>query len=291
MRPLGQVEPGVLDGRPDAVGVEGIAHDRVADAVATADPLGVADHHDLRLVELDTGRAGGHRREQRPVVHHVGVGRHLDLAERDGDAEAGRAVGQVHRLVGVVGPDGLAARLRVTDGVDRQQRRLGLHVVHVGRVGDAGALHGDLHGVGDLADHPGVADLLGQDRLAHREPDRQPRLVGLLGLVGWHGGEDRRVRADDPVGAAGPHDRHLLDLVGRSPLGDQHLAEGAVGDDPGVVVDAAVALGLADDGDHAAGVHHAVVDELGQLAGVGHAVDRDLADLDGLGHGGHLLLG
>ena len=54
MRTVGQLETRVLDGAPDAVGVEGIAHDRVADAVATPDALGVADDHDLGLVELDT---------------------------------------------------------------------------------------------------------------------------------------------------------------------------------------------------------------------------------------------
>ena len=73
-------------------------------------------------------------------------------------------------------------------------------------------------------------------------------------VLGRDGREDRRVRADHAVGAAGPHDRDLLDLVGRGALGDQHLAERPVGDDPGVVVDPAVALGLADDRDHAVGV-------------------------------------
>jgi hypothetical protein len=96
------------------------------------------------------------------------------------------------------------------------------------------------------------------------------------------------VGADDAVGAAGPHDRHLLDLLGRGALLDEDLAERPVGDDAGVVVDAAVALGLADDGDDAAGFHDAVVDELGELGGVRDAVDRDLADLNGLGHVTHL---
>ena len=66
---------------------------------------------------------------------------------------------------------------------------------------------------------------------------------------------------------------------------EQHLAEGAVGDDPRVVVDPAVALGLADDGDDPVGLHDAVVDELGQLGGVTDVVQRDLADLDRCGHG------
>src|SRR5690349_8316542 len=48
----------------DAVGVERVVHDRVADAVATADAGGVADHHDLGLVELD---ARGARSEERRV--------------------------------------------------------------------------------------------------------------------------------------------------------------------------------------------------------------------------------
>ena len=145
-------------------------------------------------------------------------------------------------------------------------------------------LHGHLHRVGDLGDHRDPADVLGQQLLAHREADGQPRLVGGRDVLGRHGREDRRVRADHAVGAAGPHDRHLLDLVGRGALLDEHLAEGAVGDDPGVVVDAAVALGLADDRDHPVGVQDAVVDQLGELARVGDGVDRDLAYFDGVGH-------
>ena len=96
-----------------------------------------------------------------------------------------------------------------------------------------------------------------------------------------HGG----VRRQHPVGAAGPDDRDLPDLLGGAgALGGDHLAERPVGDDPGVVVDAAVALGLADHRDDPIGVEHPGVDQRGQLAGVGHAVQRDLADLDRLGH-------
>ena len=63
------------------------------------------------------------------------------------------------------------------------------------------------------------------------------------------------------------------------------VEKGAVGDDPGVVVDATVALGLADDGDDSARLHDAVVDELRELGGVGDSVDRNLADLNGFWHG------
>src|SRR3712207_8691276 len=55
-------------------------------------------------------------------------------------------------------------------------------------------------------------------------------LLGLLDGVLGQGGEDRGVRADDAVRTAGPHDRHLLDLLGRAgALLLQDLAECAVG--------------------------------------------------------------
>ena len=65
VRTLGQVQAGVADRRPDAVGVQGVLHHRVADAVAAADAAGVADDDDLRLVELDAGGAGGDRGVER----------------------------------------------------------------------------------------------------------------------------------------------------------------------------------------------------------------------------------
>ena len=142
---------------------------------------------------------------------------------------------------------------------------------------------------GDLLDHRGVADLLGQERLAHREARGEAQLLArrvVLGDVG--GGEDGGVGADHAVGAAGPHDRDALDLLGVGAAGDQGLTERPVGDDAGVVVDAAVALGLADDREDAVGRDHPVVDQLRQLRGIGDGVDRDLADLDGGRRGGHV---
>ena len=131
VRALGEVEAGILDRRPDAVLVEGVVHHRVADAVAATDTAGIADDDDLRLVELDARGARGHRREQLAVVHDVGIGRHLDLAEGDGDAERGAAVGQVHRLVRVLGPHPVSAGLGIADRVNGQQRGLGLYVMHM----------------------------------------------------------------------------------------------------------------------------------------------------------------
>jgi len=178
-----------------------VMHNRSLYSAVASCSSGVADHDDLGLVELHARRAGGHRGVEAAVVHDVGVGGHVDLTERDGDAEAGGAVGQVHGLVGVLGPHLLASRLGVANRVDRQQRGLGLDVVNISRVGDAGPRHGDLDRVGDLGDHADITDLLGQDRLAHGEADGEPGLVGLLSLGRVYGGEDRRVRADHAVGS------------------------------------------------------------------------------------------
>ena len=76
----------------------------------------------------------------------------------------------------------LAARLRVAHQVDGEQRRLGLHVMHVGRVVDAGVAHGRAHAVGDLLDHRRPADVLRQKLGAHRRADGEPRFVGRPGL-------------------------------------------------------------------------------------------------------------
>src|SRR5690606_14562335 len=79
VRALRQVQAGVADRGPDPVHIEGVLHHRVSDAVPPADAARVAHHHDLRAVELHAGGAGGDRRVQAEVVHHVAVVGHLDL--------------------------------------------------------------------------------------------------------------------------------------------------------------------------------------------------------------------
>ncbi len=246
-------------------------------------PAHVADHDDLGHVEFDAARTRGDRRvEGQVAVDLVGRG-HLDLAQRDRDAEGGRGVGDVHRRAGVLGDHVVAAGLRVVDGRQGQERGLGLHVVDVARVVDAGDLHGLADARRDLLHHGGAADVLGEDDLAHRDADAQPGFVGLHRRGGVDGGEDRsraatgrrRCRPTRPAGT---------DSGRRVALGRQDLAERAVGEDAGVVVDAAVALGLADDGEHAGRLDHAVVDQLREPGRVGHALDGDLAYLDGVRH-------
>ena len=81
----------------DAVDVERVPHDRMADAVAPAGARLVAEQDDLRLRQLDAGRAGRDRRVEIEVFADLLRPRHLDLAERDRDAERGRAVRHAHR--------------------------------------------------------------------------------------------------------------------------------------------------------------------------------------------------
>src|SRR5699024_7970695 len=168
------------------------------------------------------------------------------------------------------GPDRFAASLRFADGVVGQQRCLGLHIVHICRVTDAGLAHGVLDRGGHLFAHRRATDLFGLQLLAHGESHAQPRLIGLGGLLFGQRGEHGGVRADDAVGAAGPHDGNLADLVHRAgALFFDDLTERAVGDNASVIVDTAVAFGLSDDGDDAVGLHDPVVDELCQFTGVG----------------------
>ena len=209
----------------DRVEVQRIAHHRVADAVGAARVRSVADDDDLRAVKLDAGRARGNRGVQVEVPADLLGPWHLDLAEADRHAQARRAVGHVHRGVDVLAEDALPARLCVVDRLEGEQRRLGLHVVHVGRVDDPRPLHRDLHAGGDLLDHRGPADVLGEDHVAHGDADRDPtpgsvpdRVLGPAGAR-----EHGRVGGDHAVAATRPDHGDLPDLV--------HGAAAALGED------------------------------------------------------------
>ena len=287
MRPLRQLEAGVADGVPHAVGVEGVLHHAVPDAVAAADAADVAERPRSAPGRARLRRSRTRRREySERSLWICSARRHLDLAERDGDAERGRGVGDVHRLEGVLGPDVVAAALGVVDGVEREQRGLGLHVVHVGRVGDAGPLHRDRArrrrpsrpSRAGRCPRAGSARSSRSRRRAGARRSAAPRRRATVAKMVACGEMTPSVPPDHTMGIC------LTSSIDRVPLSIEHLAECAVGDDAGVVVDAAVALGLADDGDDAVGLDDAVVDEPGQPGRVADALDRDLAHLDGLGH-------
>ena len=185
---------------------------------------------------------------------------HLDLAERDRNPECRGAVRDVHRFQGLVGEDRLPASPGLSDRLHREQRSLGLHVVNICRIGDPGIGHGAGDSAGDLLDHRRPADVLGQDDVAHGDTDRESQLVAQRSI---HPGEHGGVRAEDSVDTPGPHHRDLFDLRdGTCPQFDQDLAKRLVGEDPGEVVDAAVALGLADDGEHVVRGEDPLIDEV-----------------------------
>ena len=94
----------------------------------------------------------------------------------------------------------VAASLRVLDGVDGEQRRLGLDVVDVLGIGNAGVLHRRAHALGDLLHHRRAADVLRLDRRAHGDADDEARLVGRAGLV--VAGEDGGMGGNDAIAAA-----------------------------------------------------------------------------------------
>ena len=184
----GQLQPGIADGVVYAVDVERVAHDRMADPIAAAGPRFVAEQHDLRLRELHARGAGRDRGVELEVSADLLGARHLDLAERDRDPERGRAVGDAHRVVHLAG-DVLAARLRIAHGIDGEQRRLGLDVMHVLRIVDAGVAHRGFHRIRDLLDHRRPADVLGKSSaliavpIARRDFDDGPVLSLLANTV------------------------------------------------------------------------------------------------------------
>ncbi len=175
--------------------------------------------------------------------------------------------------------DVLAASLRVAHGVDCQQRRLGLHVMHVLRIVDAGIAHRRLDRRRDLLDHRRPSDILGLELRAHRGADRQPQLRGWagLGVPGKYGG----MRRDDAVATTGPDHRNARDFGFASLAAfQQHAAERLVRQYPGEVVDPTVAFGLADDRDHLVGSEFAGGDAILQAGSVLHGLELDLRDFN-----------
>ena len=157
------------------------------------------------------------------------------LAEGDGDAEPGGAVGDPHGFMNLAG-HGLAAPVRLPHGVDGEQWRLGLHIVDVRRVADPRVGHRRADAVRNLLHHRRPADVLGQDRRAHGGPHGEAQCVCRPRLV--VAGEDGRVRREHPVAAAGPDHGDFADLglAARAVL-EQDAAKGGVRQDAGEVVE------------------------------------------------------
>ena len=119
----------------------------------------------------------------------------------------------------------------------------------------------------------------GKDLGAHRGADDQPRFVRRAGLGVAR--EHRRMRRDDAVAAARPHHRDFRDLgFGAAAELLQHRAERLVGEDAGEIVDAAIAFGLADDGDHFIGLELSLLIAGLDAGGVLHVLQFDFGDFN-----------
>jgi hypothetical protein len=145
----------------------------MADAVASAGAGLVPEQHDLRLRQLHTRGARGDRRIEVEVFADRLGARHFDLAERHRNAERSGPVRHAHGVVYLAGHV-MPARLRVAHRVDRQERRLGLHVMHVLGIADAGIAHRGLHALRHLFDHGRPADVFRHELGAHRGADGKP---------------------------------------------------------------------------------------------------------------------
>ena len=173
-------------------------------------------------------------------MHDVLVGRHLDLAERHRDAQGGAAVGEVHRLVvcsvQTVSPRDFASRIvwMVSSGVLVctwcTSPRSVIPARSIATFTASATLV--IIAVRPMSSGPGA-------RSSRSRPSAGARRSAPASVVA-------KIVACGLITPSVPpdHDRDLPDGLGVGALLDQHLAERPVGDDPRVVVDAAVALGL-----------------------------------------------
>src|SRR5262245_41372614 len=277
--PVRELEPGIAYGPIDAVDVERVLHDAMTDAVAAARARPVAHEHDLRLDQLYARGARRNRREEVEVLADLIGARHWQLSQGHGDPERRGAVGDAHRVVDLAG-DGVTPPLRVLDPVDGEQRRLGLHVVHVLRVLDARVLHRGPHALRDDLHHARSADVLGLQLCAHGGSYHQACLGrrARAAVPSEHGG----VRGDDAVTTSRPHHGNRGDfrLAARAVL-RQHPTESLVGEESREVVDASVSFGFPYHGDHLFGGELAGAQALLQAGGILHALQLDLCHFDG----------
>ena len=184
--------------------------------------------------------------------------RQLQLAERHRNAERRGAARQPHGFQRIANSSPCTARCRPPRLADRQQRALHLDVVHVLRVGDARVRHGGADAGRHLLDLMHAPQMLARQirrtcaterqRAAVRAPRRcrAPRTPSCV------------VRSAPSV----PPDITTRDALHRRVrnVAAQHGLQRAHGEPAGEIVDEAVALRLAEDGEHAGGIDGAVRD-------------------------------
>ena len=141
--------------------------------------------------------------------------------------------------------------------------------MEIGGCVDARVLDRGAHAVGGNARVDGGPEFLGEKVARVGGADREPLASGRPAAVGL-AREDRRVRAHQALGAAGPDDGDALgdrlDLLPGA-LGQQQL-ERERRERAREVVDAPVALGFAEDGHDVLGAERPLVEEARRLAHV-----------------------
>ena len=173
-------EAKIGEGAADAVGVERVGEDGVGDAKRPRPFLAHADHDDLIALDLDAGRTTGDRGIGAEIVENGGFGRPLegDLAEGLADAESGCGAAETHKLAGIVACGPGAEPLGDNDVGERESGNLDLYEVYVGRIGDAGPVHGLPYGDGGEIDLGLAPDILGPQVRREASPDRESLAVG-----------------------------------------------------------------------------------------------------------------
>ena len=204
----------------------------------------------------------------------------VDLAERQRDAERCGATRQPHRGIGVRGRDRPAIGLRLGDPLAGQKRAFDLDPMDVAHIGNRGPLHRRADRLGHRHCLRRPADGLGRQRRGMRRADREGLAAGGGGGAAA-GGEDQEMRRQPTLGAAGHDHRNPRgDGVGGDPeTRRQHRRHGRQRITASEIVDAAIALGLAEDRNDLIGSQPSPIDQFAdprRVAGIahGHAVDQ-----------------
>jgi hypothetical protein len=169
-----------------------------------------------------------------------------------------------------------------------EQGTLDLHEMQVGELVDAGIGRSALHRVGGGVDLRAAADLVRREVAGEGHAEREPpaavagRRVAGRRVVGRAPREHAQVRRQHALGPARHHQRDAcLDLRHRQAemaaeqRGDRHARIFA-----GEVVDAAIALGLAEHRDHVGRSDAAAVEQCRQPGDVARPAAGDAKDLD-----------
>ena len=273
-----------------------VGHDAVSNHKRAGRGVRIAEDHHHIVHQLDAGRGGGHRRKQPPIPQDLLIADiAVDLPECGGHAERRGAARIGHRPIRAGRHRLLPSGLGGLDPLARQQRTFDLHEMHLLRVVDPGIRHRHANGPCGLVDLHAAADLFRHEITGVCDADAQALAGdGSVGNAAFHRGprKHRDMRTEHAFGAA-RHDKRnpLLDLAGRQ--ADMRRQRGAQRRHrilPGKIIDAAIALGLSEDGQDRRRLDFARFDKPHQPRDVAGTPGRDLDDVDRCRAHGHSIL-